>query len=80
MNNFWNGFEKRSSARSEMAGTLLTAPVSVPGVLAGLAVGPYKDEQLEKVNKRGLSNFIPGVGAYRYTRRLQTLGVPNKDR
>jgi hypothetical protein len=80
MNSFWSGFEKRSAARSEMAGAILTAPFMLPGTVVGLAAGPYKDEQLAKVNKRGLSNFIPGVGAYRHTRRLQTVGLPNEDR
>lgn len=63
-----------------MIGTVLSAPAAPLAALVGLVAGPYSDKQLEKVNKRGPTNLIPGVGAYRLTRRSQTLGVPDKDR
>jgi len=72
--------EKQSAARSEILGTIPWGPLSGLGALAGIAVGPYSDKDRKKVNKKSISNLIPGVGGYRSGRRLSGTGLDANER
>ena len=60
---------KIAAARSEIAGGILM-PGTTLGALAAVLTGEKTEDQLSAQEKKGLSNFIPGVGAYRLTKRL----------
>ena len=83
MKYFWDGFEKKAAARSEILAQALTfplAPLHLVGNLTGVAMGPYTDEEQKEVNKRIFSNLIPTVGAYRLGRRAAGLGLTKDER
>jgi len=72
MKSFWNGFEKRAGMGSEVLGTIGAAPASIVGGIAGLARGAYTGDAQKDADKGFLTNFVPGVGAYRLARRYKT--------
>lgn len=49
---------------------------SLGGTIAGLAAGPAKEKDLNKMDKRPAYSYIPGVGAYRLARK-QLAAVDN---
>ena len=65
---------KQAGLASEIVGTALWAPIpSLAGGAAGAAKGGVlTKKEMKEFNNRSWSNLIPGVGAWRLGRRLQT--------
>ena len=81
---FFEALVKAAATRSEILSNLNPLNVgggSVVGGVIGTLRRPYTDEELHKVNKKSHSNmWIPGVGPYRLARRVNSIGMTNKER
>ena len=68
-----NELQKISGIGSELVASAVTAPLTgVVGPLATVFGKRYTEKEREKVNKKVLSNLIPGVAPFRLGRRIKT--------
>jgi hypothetical protein len=80
---FFNALMKTAAPRSEQLSNLnpLNIIPNVFGNVVGTMRRPYTDEELRKINKKSHSNmWIPGLGGYRTGRRVNTIGMTEKER
>lgn len=62
--------EKLSGVKTELIGSATGGIGSAIGALAAAVTPTKTDDQMKKQQKKTWSNLIPGVGTYRYFKRL----------
>lgn len=81
---FFDALTKAAAFRSERFSELNPINAFGPGFIGGLigaSSRPYSDEEQRRINKKSHSNFwIPGVGAYRANRRINSIGMRKDER
>lgn len=62
--------KKLGGATSEYIGGALGGIAGIPAAIAAAITKTKTDKEMIEQGKKGLSNFIPGVGTYRMFKRL----------